>query len=210
MKNKNIIITAVIILSLLISSVAGYFFFIRGGSDSLLTIGGLYGPDGNLIQKGLSVVGGVEGVKYITLKINVNNKDTVPLTFSIRSLDPVEIDSKKPIGSIEIQPDGKGSFTTDLIDIELYEGGLQEFCVTVYSHKITALREESENFGCISVQIDPNPLGNFDISLESSVGDSAVNPGCTESWQCSEWSSCANLIQTRTCTELNNCDTTII
>jgi len=32
-------------------------------------------------------------------------------------------------------------------------------------------------------------------------------PNCTENWQCSDWSVCSNNIQTRTCTDANNCGT---
>jgi hypothetical protein len=34
------------------------------------------------------------------------------------------------------------------------------------------------------------------------------NETCTESWSCSDWSSCVNSIQTRSCEDLNNCGTT--
>jgi PGF-pre-PGF domain-containing protein len=36
----------------------------------------------------------------------------------------------------------------------------------------------------------------------------APSPTCTESWSCTDWSSCANSQQTRTCTDSNNCGTT--
>lgn len=32
---------------------------------------------------------------------------------------------------------------------------------------------------------------------------------CTENWQCESWSSCVDEIQTKTCTDLNNCGTVI-
>jgi hypothetical protein len=32
---------------------------------------------------------------------------------------------------------------------------------------------------------------------------------CVENWQCTEWSECVNGTQTRTCTDLNNCGTTL-
>ena len=32
---------------------------------------------------------------------------------------------------------------------------------------------------------------------------------CTENWQCGKWSKCSNKQQTRVCTDLNNCGTTI-
>lgn len=33
--------------------------------------------------------------------------------------------------------------------------------------------------------------------------------GCSESWQCSEWSECDGSIRTRVCTDINNCGTTV-
>jgi hypothetical protein len=33
--------------------------------------------------------------------------------------------------------------------------------------------------------------------------------GCTESWSCSEWSDCVDNMQTRACTDSNNCGTTV-
>lgn len=32
---------------------------------------------------------------------------------------------------------------------------------------------------------------------------------CTESWNCTAWSSCINNVQTKTCTDINSCNTTI-
>lgn len=39
--------------------------------------------------------------------------------------------------------------------------------------------------------------------------DCGQTQGCVEDWQCADWPSCQNGKQTRTCTDLNNCGTTI-
>lgn len=216
MKNKNKKTLKVIGIISLISIVliVSYFIFLPGAPDTiikpttnLVSINGYYGSNQKLIQKGLSVVGDVEGVKYITLKLTVNNKDTVPLTFNVKNMTPFEITSARPTESLSLSPGKIGYWVTGLIDVEPYEGKIQEFCATVTSDKLLALRESSSSRGCITIKIDPNPYGNFDILLDSQIGDGNINPGCTENWQCVVFGTCNNGIQTRSCTDLNNCGT---
>jgi hypothetical protein len=39
-------------------------------------------------------------------------------------------------------------------------------------------------------------------------GGGSSGGGCTESWQCTEWSACSNDLETRTCIDVKNCNTT--
>jgi len=208
MKKKNIKYLWIIGIIAVIS-IVGYFVFIQGTPTNLVEVDGLYDANQNLIKSGLSVIGGVEGVKYITLKITIENKDSVSLNLKVKDMTPIEILSSKPANILTVNSGDTGSWVTGLIDVEPYEGKIQEFCVTVESEKIPALRESSEVSGCISIQVDPNPVGSFDISLNSNIGESAINPGCTESWDCSAFGTCSNSIQTRTCTDINNCGTAL-
>ncbi len=50
----------------------------------------------------------------------------------------------------------------------------------------------------LSLQFTAPFLGRFDLEI-----------GCIESWQCSGWSSCVNNVQTRVCSDQNNCGTFI-
>ena len=43
------------------------------------------------------------------------------------------------------------------------------------------------------------------ITGRTTTGNETV---CTESWSCSEWGTCTNSLQSRTCTDSNNCGTT--
>jgi hypothetical protein len=74
------------------------------------------------------------------------------------------------------------------------------------------------------------PPGNYDIKIDSCVlsseegcyygtiscasdeqciNNQCVKAGaCQENWNCHEWAECANELQTRTCTDINNCGTT--
>ena len=47
------------------------------------------------------------------------------------------------------------------------------------------------------------------LSVFAIAGEEKVAPTCVENWSCTEWSECINGTQTRTCTDLNNCGTTI-
>jgi hypothetical protein len=40
-------------------------------------------------------------------------------------------------------------------------------------------------------------------------GSQQVQPSCTENWDCGSWSNCYNGQQTRTCTDKNNCGTSV-
>lgn len=200
---KKIYMIGLIVLGLLFALGCA----IQPKSNKLVEVDGLYDSNGNLVKTGLSVVGGVEGVKYITLRVTVNNKDTVPLTFGIIEITPTEISSVKPTTKSSVEAGQSGVWVTNLIDIEPYEGLIQDFCVTVESDKIPTLRESSQASGCTSIKVDPNPSGNFDIGLDSSIGESDVNPGCEESWSCADWSDCVSGVQIRTCVDSAQCGT---
>lgn len=210
---KKPLIISIIVIILLALGIGAYFLFRERVNEQFLEIFHLYNADGNIITSykispTKAVVGGVEGVKYISLKITVTNLDIVPLNLVVDSLTPSEAISAKPSNQITVQPDESGSWTTGLIDIEPYVGTTQEFCVTVKSLAIASLREESIIDGCTSITIDPNPVGEFDVVVDSGIGDGTINPSCTESWTCTEWGTCSNNIQTRACTDSNNCGTT--
>lgn len=206
-KKANMPLIMIFIVFLVVILIGAFFLLQSLSKKPFLEIDKFFDINGNEISTGTqSVIGGIEGVKFITLKISVENKDNIPLTLFVKSITPPEI--TVPSNTITVDVGKTNSWITDLIDIEPYEGTIQDFCVTVESESIPALREPSESSGCISIQVDPNPSANFDVSLDSMIGDGNINPGCTENWQCSEWSSCSNSIQTRTCTDLNFCETT--
>ncbi len=70
----------------------------------------------------------------------------------------------------------------------------------------------------------PNAVGTYEIKIKTNVTDckcsssevkeisqviEVAEAGCVENWTCSEWGPCINNQQNRTCTDLNNCGTTI-
>jgi hypothetical protein len=55
---------------------------------------------------------------------------------------------------------------------------------------------------------DDNEEQNSNTNTGSSSGGSSSTTSCIENWECSEWSTCINSIQTRTCSDSRNCGTT--
>src|SRR3990167_1606989 len=203
-KNKNLMIFMVVALL-----VVGMVVYSQRNSqaDSFLSVN-FYDKSGRLIKAGASsVVGGLEGVRFINFDITVTNLDSVPLIFQVTQMTPSGVNYASPTQNISIQPGESQSTPTELIDILTFEGGVQEFCVTVKSFG-GDVRDDITKSACVSLDIQPNPLGQFDVGIDPSVEGSDVNPGCTENWQCSAWGTCAGGIQTRVCTDLNTCGTT--
>jgi len=46
-------------------------------------------------------------------------------------------------------------------------------------------------------------------AVQAAPPENVTAPACVENWQCTEWSECINGTQTRTCTDLNACGTTL-
>jgi hypothetical protein len=65
---------------------------------------------------------------------------------------------------------------------------------------LTAVGEEENGNG------DGRPRGT-DITTTTTIPGATTTTICQERWTCTDWSSCENGLQTRTCTEENNCGT---
>lgn len=207
-KTSTVIITIIIII-LLIGLGVGAFFLIQGLISPAFIETNLYNVNGDLISStAQSVVNSVEGVAFVSFAVNVENLDTVPLTLSVDSISPLSVDSAKPTESISVEPGVTGSMLTDLIDIQPFEGTNQEFCITVISEAIPALREESSKTGCTSLDVSANPLGQFNVVIDPNLDEPNIDPSCVESWTCSNWGACVTETETRTCTDSNACGTT--
>jgi hypothetical protein len=182
-------------------------FYVSGQNPHQFIETKLYDSNQNLIKNNLAIVEGQEGVAFVSFDVNIDNKDSVDLTFYLTSIVPNQLSSILPSNEITIKSGEIGTLSTGLIDVEQFVGNMQEFCITAKSKKIPALREESIETGCISLDIQPNPLGAFEVTVDSDAKESSVNPGCTESWTCTSYSSCSSGLQTRSCTDSNNCGT---
>lgn len=172
--NKKIIIPLLIVFSLLGIVAMGYFLYGLIDSSNTLSISGYYDADGNKIGSKESIVGGVEGVKYITMSVKVKNNDDVSLILKILSATPDGFNSALPL-NIEQEVESGDSYTweSDLIDVEPYEGTTREFCVTINGN--SPLREEVQKISCISIKVDPDATQAQDASFEVTVTSESNN-----------------------------------
>lgn len=190
-----------------------YFVAVKERPRSIIELEGVYDANGNLLAKPYSIVGGVSGAKFIKLRINIQNKDTLPINVYVANLTPSGIDYAKPNTQMGLAVSNSGSWLTGLIDVTPYEGLIQDFCANIIIDRVPILRESSMITGCLSLRIDKEIIANFSednnfsIIVDSSTGDSSVNPGCKENWLCTEWTACQFNIKTRTCSDSNNCGT---
>jgi len=184
------------------------------GQDAFLTV---HYYDANkqeiFMGKGLSIIGNLEGVEYISFDVNVENTGDVPLELSIKDASPSQLKSALPSNTITLTVGEKDKWTSDYIDVTPFEGTTQIFEVEVEGKYTYAGKTHTlEKTGQISLSIQPDPQGGFDVPavLASGSTDEDTEPPetCTESWTCGEWGICTNNEQIRECTDLNNCGTT--
>jgi len=66
---------------------------------------------------------------------------------------------------------------------------------------------ESDNFMC-SISNDKFLVSGLTYSGVKEFTGQQTQTNCTTNWSCTSWGSCINNIKTRTCTDINNCNTT--
>lgn len=173
MINKKVLfgILAVVVLVGIVGGVVYFFPSLVNFDSPAISVNSYYDVDGNLIDGSeQSVVGGVEGVKFISLDVTAFNKDSVPLTFSVISASPVGF-SEALVGSlnqkVEVDPDGSFTWTSGLVDIEQWEGNMVEFAATVRAE--SSRRDVVEKTFRVPIEIGVDPLSEFDVVVDSSV-----------------------------------------
>ena len=171
-KSSTNIILGILSILILLGCVYVYFFILNEPSVDTMKISGYYDAEGNLISSSgvkQAVLGGVEGVTYITIDINALNKDTVSLDFEILNATPealsnvLTLSSKKSAG-----PNEKVTWTSGLIDITPYVGKTQVFTVTLQAS--SPIRTSLSKSASLSIAVSADPVAGFDISLEDNVG----------------------------------------
>lgn len=202
---KNQIIVIVVILFI----VGALFYLNKANSEptSAVSISGYYDANRQLIKSGMAMVGGVQGVEYITLKVNVKNTDTVPLTLSIVDASPSSFKSALGTNTLTIQPGATGFWESDLISINQFIGKTQSFTAKVKASSSSRVNVEKESSLSVKIEDDPT-TASFDVTVTSSTGSSGTDLSCIEAWSCNPYGTCTNGVQTRTCTDASDCGTT--
>lgn len=158
-------ILAVVIVAIII------FSSVKQSSSKQILEVSYYDADGNpLSVNPLAVVNNIEGVKYISVDINALNKDTIPLKFEIISISPVAFQSSVNSLVIEADPEQYATWTSGLIDIEPFIGTTQTFQVSIKAYS-DMFRQPVTKTAQITFNVEENPQANFDVQIESSLGD---------------------------------------
>lgn len=172
MKLKSILIIAgIVLVSLLVVAGAGYLIYSHVTEDKpLLGISGYYNENGDPIGSSeQAVVGDVEGVRYLTFKINALNEDYVPLTFQIIDAEPYELFEALPSTEITVDGGEYASWNSGLVDIIDYEGSIQPFTVTVIAD--SPARQPDEKTATIEIEIKEDPVSSFDVEIVSETNN---------------------------------------
>jgi hypothetical protein len=168
-----------------------------------------YDANNNLISSSTqqALIGTNEGVKYIKVTVNALNKDTTNLDFELSSISPAFLSSAITATKLTIAPNQYGTWISNLIDVSPLVGTTQTLQVTIKAS--SPIRQTATKTTVpITLKIDPDPVSNFDITIDSGLDSSGINPSCNESWVCSDWNTCTDNTQSRICTDANTCGTT--
>lgn len=175
--NKGIIIGVGCLILFAIAAFIFYYWIFQGVYNKpALGIDGYYDENRDQIDIEQAVVGGIEGVQYITFRVTATNEDTVPLTFEIINATPYELQDVLPMFEQEtVEVDETASWLSDLVDVEPFIGMNQEFTVTVLA--TSGARKDTERTFNIFVQVDEDPEAGFSIDItQGESNDPAFEP----------------------------------
>lgn len=173
MKTKNKYMKASIIiptiLSIILISAGGIIIYNLLNSQQDISISGYYDSNGNLITGTQNAfINGIAGVKYITIKVSAQNKDTVSLDAKITDASPVTFKNALILNNIQAIPaGGTVEWNSDLIDISSYVNTTQSFYVKVlFSSPFRSPVELTST--SLNIKIDPDPSAQGSVVITSS------------------------------------------
>ena len=179
-QHKTLLITfSLIAILVLVAGVAGYFY-IQNNPKILdgVSIGKMFDVNGKLIKTGQqAVIGGQQGVRYITLKVAVTNTDTVPLTFSITDASTADFKSALPINTpITIQPGSQQVWESSQIDMFPYVNNTASFSATIQA--TSTYRQTTTKISTISIPVGADTASSFTVTITSSVQNGSTLLTC--------------------------------
>lgn len=121
----------------------------------------------------LAVIGEHEGVTHIYFTITVTNTGEFPLTMYITAAEPYQFDSALASATSAIIDLGQShSWDSDLIDVSPFVDTTTTFTVHTkgeytYAEETNTLTKDAS----IDLTVYPDPLGGYDVIIESSTGE---------------------------------------
>ncbi len=136
-----------------------------------IEITGFFNSDGEAIDgDSQAVVQGVEGVQFITLRINALNRDEVPLTFTIIDASPESFKDSLPINEELVVAVGQyGSWGSGLVDVVPFEGSDVEFTATIRA--TSTKRDPATKTASAILTVGFDPVSDFDVEINPASND---------------------------------------
>jgi len=183
-KKKLIIITSIVIIALLAIGVGAYFY-IQSNPKILdgVSIGKMFDENGKLVWGGQqAVVGGQQGVRYITLKVAVTNTDTVPLSFSIIDASTADFKSALTLNTpVTVEAGAQKVWESSQIDMYPYINSSGVFSATIQA--TSPYRQTSTKVSSTNVAVTADPVSQFTVVITSTVGNTTNQPNTCPSGQ---------------------------
>jgi len=191
---KKIIISLALLLVLVISGCTTT----TGRTNQVMTVN-LYDSSKNLITRGnLATVSGIEGVQYITFTTKVRNTGDANLYVFINSATPSELQNAYYSSNPKTISTGQEvEWESDLIDINKWIGQSVTFTIRVLGrYEVGGQTKEIPKVAQITLNIQEDPSGDMEVTVESSTGDTGIgtcveeNQPCTSQLDCCEGFEC--------------------
>jgi len=154
----------------------------------------------NVVNRALEVTITIEKSpqKPADVTVDVSGKVYEYINITKKNLDDTNIEKGKMKFKVERSWISSNNIDSSTIALYRYSGGTWNKLST------TKLSEDSD-YAYYEAEVPG--FSYFAISGETLAA--IAPPICTENWSCPDWSECVNNKQTRTCTDLNACGTTV-
>jgi|GEM_PF-4658209 len=170
---KWVIGISVFTVFLILSGLMYYWMFHGVYNTPALGVQAYYDSEGHQLGVEQAVVGGVEGVSYITFQVNALNEDTVPLEFEIIDATPQALADALPLFTKKsAEQEDYARWVSDLVAVEPYIGSDQSFTVTVLA--TSSARKDTEKTSEVIITIEEDPEAGFTIDIDNGQ---AEDPG---------------------------------
>lgn len=147
-----------------------------------------------------AIIGGAEGVAYVSFTTTVTNTGDLPLTMTIDSAEPSQLSAAySGKGSRVINSGETAQWISDQIDIQPFVDSTQQFDVTVLGEYDYAGQTNSMTKDAVivlTVTDDPSP--GFIVDIEVDVGDP---PGGVEDPPCLTTGTTCNPLMSECCND---------
>lgn len=177
--NRTTLIGLGVFVVVVVLASLGYLFFGVLGNEQGLEITGYFDENGDEINtQEQAVVGGIEGVSYITVRVNAKNTDSVELEVELTEITPSFVEDAFDLTDTQIAAPGETvSWDSDLIDIRPYIGTQQT--IVAKAKFSSASRQDSISTSApktVTIEADASAAGSVVVETTTEGDDDPITP----------------------------------